>query len=185
MLAQKGAPVLGDVEAAMGSVAGEVDLDRCAGLVCAGAANAHPPGPAAAAVEVDCDAPARRFGHRFRRSAVAVGCGGEDRRRRRRQFGQGDARARRASDRQLNSMRSSPVVVTCASALQQPISVSQSSAHGASLIVTARLPPAPILRPRRPAAARSPNCRQASHSATGPSDWCRRTKWRKPKRRVR
>ena len=81
----------------------------------------------------------------------------------------------------VNSMRNSPVVVTCASALPQPISVSQRSAHGASLIVTVRLPPAPILRQRRPATVRSPGSRQASHSATGPSDWCRRTKSRTPK----
>ena len=90
VLAQKGAPVLGDVETAMGSVAGEVDLDCCAGLVGAGAANAHSPGPAAPAVEVHCDAPARRFGHRFRRSTVGIGGGGEDIRRGRRQFRQGE-----------------------------------------------------------------------------------------------
>ena len=83
----------------MGSVAGEVDLDCCAGLVCAGAANAHSPCPAAAAVEVDCDAPARRFGNRFRRSTVAIGCGGEELAEARRQLGQGDAKARRAAGR--------------------------------------------------------------------------------------
>src|SRR6185436_6023845 len=81
VLAQEGAPVLGDVETTMGSVAGEVDLDCCAGLVGAGAANAHSPGPAACAVEVYCDAPARRFGHHFRRSAAAI-CGGSEGRRR-------------------------------------------------------------------------------------------------------
>ena len=37
------------------------------------------------------------------------------------------------------------MVVTCASALPQPISVSQTSAHGASLVVTACLP-FPFLR---------------------------------------
>jgi hypothetical protein len=41
VLAQKGAPVLGDVEAAMEGVAVEIDLDRRARLVCAGAADAH------------------------------------------------------------------------------------------------------------------------------------------------
>jgi hypothetical protein len=90
VLAQKGAPVLGDVETAMGRVAGEVDLDCCAGLVGAGAANAHSPGPAAAAVEVHCDAPARRFGRHFRRSTVGIGGGAEDLRRGRRQFRQGE-----------------------------------------------------------------------------------------------
>src|SRR5712671_7675108 len=72
VLAQKGAPVFGDVEATMRGVAGEIDLDRCARLVCAGTSDADPPGPAATAIEIDGDAPARRFGHRFGRRAVAV-----------------------------------------------------------------------------------------------------------------
>ena len=74
----------------MCGVADEVDLDRCARLVCAGAADAHPPGPATTAGESDRDAAARLFGDRLRRCAVAVGGGGQDGRRRGRQFGQGD-----------------------------------------------------------------------------------------------
>src|ERR1700682_5161480 len=90
VLAQKGAPVLGDVEAAMGGVAVEIDLDRRARLVCAGAADAYPSRAAAAAGQVDRDASVRRFGNRLRRDAVAISSSGEDRCRLSRKFGQGD-----------------------------------------------------------------------------------------------
>src|SRR5258707_15053199 len=61
VLAQKGAPVFADVEATMCGVAGEVDLDGCARLVGAGAANTYSARTAANAGEVDRDASACLF----------------------------------------------------------------------------------------------------------------------------
>ncbi len=81
-----------ELKATAQAFADKVDLDGCARLICAGAADTHPPRSTAAAGEVDRDAPARRFGRRLRRYAVAIGGSGEDGRRRGWQLGQGDGK---------------------------------------------------------------------------------------------
>src|SRR6516165_9079785 len=72
---QKATPVLGDREAAVLCVTGEVDLDHGAGFVCARAADAYASRTAGRAGKINVNAPPRSFGHRFGCRAITIGGG--------------------------------------------------------------------------------------------------------------
>src|SRR3954452_4545890 len=72
VLAQKRAPVLGNLEAAVRDVTGELDLYCGASIVDAGTADPHAAHPAARTAEFDRKCLARIVGNSLRRRAIAV-----------------------------------------------------------------------------------------------------------------